>query len=163
MSVTKGNVFFVTIRKDTALVIKNIISHVSLKEFSIDFDANPSGNVILASVSTLCSCQVMLWNQFIAKSTKRNPSFISKWLSTCCNMKAQAGVKVFRAYAEGENTDYNRYIHLFNISSMLSCFLNACVCFCLIHIALFILLHCCIYTHYVIFVSGGMMRLTCSW
>lgn len=31
-------------------------------------------------------------------------------------MKAQAGVKVFRAYAEGENTDYNRYIHLFNIS-----------------------------------------------
>lgn len=104
MYVTKGNVFFLTIREDSALVIKNIISHVSLKEFSIDFDANPSGNVIFASVSTLCSSQVMLWNQFLVKSTKRNPSFISKWLSTCCNMKAQAGIKVFRAYAEGENT-----------------------------------------------------------
>lgn len=60
MYVTKGNVFFLTIREDSALVIKNIISHVSLKEFSIDFDANPSGNVIFASVSTLCSSQVML-------------------------------------------------------------------------------------------------------
>lgn len=102
--VTKGNVFFVTLRKDSALVIKNIISHVSLKNISIDFEANPSGNVILASVSTLCSSQVVLWNQFLVKSTQRNSSFISKWFSICCNMKAEGGIKVFRAYPEGENT-----------------------------------------------------------
>lgn len=102
MHVTKGNVFFVTLRKDSALVIKNIINHVSLKKCSIDFDANPSGKVIL--VSTLCSRQVMLWNQFLVKSTQRNPSFMSKWLSICCNMKAEGGIKVFRAYPEGKNT-----------------------------------------------------------
>lgn len=70
MYVTKGNVFFVTIRKDSVLVIKNITSHVRPKDISIDFDANPSGNVTLASVSSLCRSQVMLCNQFLDSQKK---------------------------------------------------------------------------------------------